>query len=271
MTNNLIEENVPTFGSKTLVINNRKRLCYLIKCGQCDIEHYKEEHELTRGIRRNKKFFCSRDCRNNYSKTTLQKICTFCTKQFNVKLSVIIKSKTGNLFCSSSCSATYNNSKRIKKVKQIKLKITRIKLPYKCRVCESIINSKRLYCDSCNHDARLIDSKKYWKIKFDEYINSWKAGKISGSRGEGVVSAHIRKYIFIKYESKCSECEWSKINPITNNIPLEIDHIDGDWNNHKEDNLRLLCPSCHSLTPTYKSLNNGRGRTNRKFKRQSNN
>lgn len=38
-------------------------------------------------------------------------------------------------------------------------------------------------------------------------------------------------------------------------LPLEVDHIDGDWRNNRIDNLRLLCPNCHSTTDTYR----GRG------------
>src|ERR1035437_7565664 len=38
-------------------------------------------------------------------------------------------------------------------------------------------------------------------------------------------------------------------------IPIELDHIDGDKTNNSLSNLRLLCPNCHALTPTYKSKN----------------
>jgi 5-methylcytosine-specific restriction endonuclease McrA len=62
-----------------------------------------------------------------------------------------------------------------------------------------------------------------------------------------------------KNNYSCSECGWNKINPKTGKSPLEIDHIDGDCSNNKEENLRVLCPNCHSLTPTWKALNKGNG------------
>ena len=54
-------------------------------------------------------------------------------------------------------------------------------------------------------------------------------------------------------EHKCEACgitEW-----LGNPAPLELDHIDGDRHNHKLDNLRLLCPNCHSQTDTYRGRN----------------
>ncbi|MGW5214683.1 HNH endonuclease signature motif containing protein [Streptomyces sp. NPDC004051] len=38
-------------------------------------------------------------------------------------------------------------------------------------------------------------------------------------------------------------------------LPLEVDHIDGNWRNNRIENLQLLCPNCHSTTDTYR----GRG------------
>ena len=54
-------------------------------------------------------------------------------------------------------------------------------------------------------------------------------------------------------ENICSECglnEWNN-KPIN----LELDHINGVRTNHKLENLRLLCPNCHSQTDTYRSKN----------------
>ena len=85
-------------------------------------------------------------------------------------------------------------------------------------------------------------------------------------RGDDQISEYIRKYLFIKYDYKCSEDGWNKMNPFTKKIPLEVEHIDGNNRNNKEENLKLLCPCCHSLTKTYKGANRGNGRHNRIIK-----
>ncbi|MFG2225478.1 HNH endonuclease signature motif containing protein [Streptomyces sp. NPDC048644] len=41
-------------------------------------------------------------------------------------------------------------------------------------------------------------------------------------------------------------------------LPLEVDHVDGDWRNNRRENLRLLCPNCHSATDTYRGRNKRR-------------
>ena len=48
----------------------------------------------------------------------------------------------------------------------------------------------------------------------------------------------------------CSRTKW-----LGSPIPLELDHRDGDRLNNELSNLRLLCPNCHALTPTYRGRN----------------
>jgi 5-methylcytosine-specific restriction endonuclease McrA len=98
------------------------------------------------------------------------------------------------------------------------------------------------------------------ETRYKIYIQNWKNGLENGTRGITGTHELVRKYIFEKYNNKCSSCGWSEINPFTKKIPLEVNHIDGKYNNNQESNLELICPNCHSLTKTYRSGNRGNGR-----------
>lgn len=60
-------------------------------------------------------------------------------------------------------------------------------------------------------------------------------------------------------EDKCSICGWNKKPENREFTPCELDHINGNPFDHRLENLRLICPNCHSLTPTYRFR---RGKTN---------
>lgn len=122
-------------------------------------------------------------------------------------------------------------------------------------------------CKNCKQ------SLERWQIKFCSifcqkeseyilYISQWKKGSISGSIGINTrsISRHIKRYLFEKFESRCSLCGWNQKHPLTGTIPLDMDHLDGDSENNAENNLRLLCPNCHSLTSNFKNHNKGKGR-----------
>ena len=93
------------------------------------------------------------------------------------------------------------------------------------------------------------------EYQYRQYIARWKEGAETGLIGKKGISGHVRRFIFEKFNSKCVVCGWCEKHPADGKIPLEVDHIDGNWKNTTEDNLRLLCPNCHSLTHTYKSRN----------------
>lgn len=123
-----------------------------------------------------------------------------------------------------------------------------------CLNCEKEIpGSGFKYCtNKCQADYR-----------YKQYIEQWLGGSVHGLQGHGVVSRHVKRYLRDKFANKCCLCSWANINIITGQVPLVADHVDGNWRNNVESNLRLLCPNCDSLTATYAELNRGKGRINR--------
>ncbi len=73
----------------------------------------------------------------------------------------------------------------------------------------------------------------------------------------------IRRYLVSKFGEHCSQCGWNKRHALTGRVPVEVEHIDGNWQNNHLSNLTLLCPNCHSLTNTFRGLNRGKGRPHR--------
>lgn len=163
-------------------------------------------------------------------------LCLYCGKP-------IVYEKRHNKFCNSSCAATYNNLH--KKPKDYG----------KCLYCGKPLNrSGKKYCNN----------KCQAQYKKQQFLEQWKNGLHNGHIPNGQISVFIKNYLLEKHNYTCEKCGWGQINPYTNKVPLEIHHIDGNWENNSEDNLQVLCPNCHSLTDTYKASNKGNGRTIRR-------
>lgn len=129
-------------------------------------------------------------------------------------------------------------------------------------------------CLNCSKDCtwshaktnKYCDTKCQQEFQYKTYITEWQQGTQSGAKGQGEISGYVRRYLFTKFENKCCKCNidsWQG-EPIS----LEIEHKDGDSLNQIEENLILLCPNCHSQTPTYKSKNRGNGRHSRRQRYQ---
>lgn len=118
-----------------------------------------------------------------------------------------------------------------------------------CKDCSALTSNIHFCSLRCQGHYRHIEQISLWKLD-DKYALT----------ANGTTKQWLKNYLRNKYKNSCSSCGWNTINVFTHRIPLEVDHIDGNWRNNKEDNLRLLCPNCHALTATYKGRNKGNGR-----------
>lgn len=74
--------------------------------------------------------------------------------------------------------------------------------------------------------------------------------------GRRCQSHSLKKRLFIAglKDRKCELCGWAE-KSIDGRIPVELDHINGDHSDNRIENLRILCPNCHSLQPTHRGRN----------------
>lgn len=79
--------------------------------------------------------------------------------------------------------------------------------------------------------------------------------------GSTFQSFKLKQRLFIEKikEPKCEECGWAKKSE-DGRIPVELDHINGDKTDNRLENLRILCPNCHSLKPTHRGKNKRKAR-----------
>jgi hypothetical protein len=159
----------------------------------------------------------------------------------NCDITFIVGILNPRKFCGSSCAAKFSNKFRYNKLTHPK---------YSCLQCSEKIYKGRKYCSN-------VCANKHHK---EEFFNKIENGDVT------LNEKHYKDYLKGKYGNKCMECEWNKINPITGNVPIQLEHMDGNSDNNSLDNLKLLCPNCHSLTPTYGALNKGNGRDSKRNK-----
>ena len=190
----------------------------------------------------------------NIYKERKKKYCKTCNKLL----------KNQKKFCSSSCSASFNNlgtkkteltkekisntlkNKNVKvDIKDIKLKKSKnIKLKNNfCLNCNNPTNNNNKYCSNkCSAEKMHMNSYNYFLLNPNEF-------------NRGNYTPKSFKKIFLKDQDfKCKICGMDNIWN-NNELVFVLDHIDGDSSNNKRENLRLICPNCDSQTSTFKSKN----------------
>lgn len=115
---------------------------------------------------------------------------------------------------------------------------------YNCVICsaesEFKVSKNNLFC-----------SVKCQQVQaYRDAILNWKETPPGKNR--------IKRYLAETFGNKCSVCGIDSWNG--KDIVLELEHKDGNSENNNKDNVCLICPNCHSQTPTYKGANKGNGR-----------
>lgn len=134
--------------------------------------------------------------------------------------------KNGKLCCSKSINSCAENRKR------------------------NSVGQKKCYTEGRRH-SYLTDEHRQKSIDARRDSSLENAFREKSSASNGFVKKVLLEQIGV--EEKCQNCgisEWQGVK-----IPLELDHINGVSNDHRINNIRLLCPNCHSITPTWRGRN----------------
>lgn len=173
-----------------------------------------------------------------YEIISVLKICKNegCNTEFSTK-------NKNKMFCKTGCRNAWSKTENLRKYYK--------KDPSQKFTCPNCDGYKTRYANSCR--SCLQPTRKKSKV------SSWLNGEWSGGT-EGSLSLTIRKYLLEEANYACSKCGFDKMHPDDGQTVLEINHIDGNGSNHRPENLEVLCPNCHSLTPNYRGRNQGNGR-----------
>jgi hypothetical protein len=199
------------------------------------------EEMFTPAVMRVNRKYCSTVCKSSMEATHIRSAGGHSATCLNCGVTFSFGSSRPRKFCSRRCSAATNNRgvTRNPRVHATRTRCLRCQVP--------LTSGQRRFC-----------SRACWgTFGKDQRAAAWLAGDDLGSTAKGELKSWVRLWMIEDSGNACSLCGWSVPNPVINRPILAIDHIDGNWQNNTRDNLRVLCYNCHTLTPTFGSLNRG--------------
>lgn len=129
-----------------------------------------------------------------------------------------------------------------------KVSITQIRDEYKTsrHLIKEIIQKQNIDYSknhlTCNTNQLFVDVSKKFFIENSKYNPS-------------DIKRVLEQFNIFPYRcTKCGIHEWQD-----EKITLEIDHTNGNNRDNRIENLRYLCPNCHSQTPTFRGRNKNSG------------
>lgn len=166
--------------------------------------------------------------------------CLNCKEKDAIKYSKYSNGK----FCSRECARGYStktNRDSISKKVSITMGGDGV-LKQKCIICgEKLKKNSKKYCS--NNCRAIAHTEKVFKEYEDKQVFPSKFS--------------ARRYLLEKHNNKCMICgieEWNG-EP----VPVVMDHINGNSDDHSFKNCRIICRNCDGLLPTYCGGNKGNG------------
>lgn len=115
----------------------------------------------------------------------------------------------------------------------------------KKRIKEDELDVRHIVFGLDSNKSRKFEKRKYPSSNEEVFVRNSKVGKQTLKR-------RVLKEGVLKY--KCISCgnngKWND-----KELSLHLDHINGINNDNRKENLRFLCPNCHSQTETFGAYN----------------
>ena len=125
-----------------------------------------------------------------------------------------------------------------------------------CEYCYEVFKYKPSqsygrYCSNkCQHDAN-----------HHTLVLAYRLGLHPGTKSAKLqLSSFVKRDLWDCSGTACQRCGWDEKHPVDGRPLTQFDHIDGDASNSRPWNLRILCPNCHSMTPTFGARNKNSAR-----------
>lgn len=196
---------------------------------------------LTAAINRGGARFCSTSCRGHSRRSLVEVPCARCERLVERKPSQL--SRNRYVFCGKGCM-----NDAAKDVEH-PFSLGPEESAQRCGRCDKRTKAKSLICRACTQATK---------------IEAWLAGDLSvtysGANKEPC--AWVKEHLLSERGDRCEQCGFVGHAPDGRSI-IQMDHMDGNYLNNAIGNLKLLCPNCHALTPTFGARNKGSGRTAR--------
>ena len=170
-------------------------------------------------------------------------------------------------FCSLSCSRAFSTAEKRKQINQ-KVSKTLSRNKTLADLFYAGVITKEMIAEACKKATTWSGLTKHLNVKRSSIsfaqrcIKEWNLDvthfeshahdprerlRIRPNEPKGKLWFYLIK---IGREYKCEECG---LSDTWNNkkITLQVDHINGTNYDHRPENLRFLCPNCHSQTDTF--------------------